>query len=63
MRKDDLKNQERHSICHYVVGNNHAGSPHQDSPRANGFVHGSVTLGLQSSRSIFSGLDSQPSDF
>jgi hypothetical protein len=34
-------------VCRYVVRNNHAGSPHQDLPRANGFVHSSVALALR----------------
>jgi hypothetical protein len=47
-------------FCHYVR-NNHVGSPHQDLPHANGFVHSFVALGPQSSGSVFSSFDSQPS--
>jgi hypothetical protein len=59
MKTGDLRNQEQHSHRPYVVGNNYAGSPHQDPPRANGFIHSPVALGPQSNGSFFSNFDGQ----
>jgi hypothetical protein len=50
-------------ISPYIFRNNHAGSPHQDSPRPNSLVHGSVALGSKSNRSLFGNLGSQSSSF
>jgi hypothetical protein len=63
MRKGDSRNQGQHSRQPLYLRNNHAGSPHQDSPRPNSLVHGSVALGSEGNGSFFSNHGSQPSSF
>jgi hypothetical protein len=53
----------RHSLDIHknVIKNNYTGTSHQDSPRANGFVHSLVTLGFQSDAVVLCNFGSQSS--
>jgi hypothetical protein len=50
-------------IGDYIIRNDHARPSHQNLPRANGFIHSFVALGLQNGGIVFGNLGSQLSSF